>query len=53
MDTISVIATLMCAILILFSKVEVFTTAKYYGLYGAVWYFVFSMLISAGIAWMA
>jgi len=52
MDSLAVISALLCAILILFSKVEEFTTEKYYALYAAVWFFALSVPISIGIAWI-
>lgn len=53
MDTISIISSLLCLILILFSKVESFRDGKYYGLYGAGWFFALSFPVSWGIAWIA
>lgn len=53
MDTISILATLLCSILILFSKVDVFIEEKYYGLYSCLWFVSLSIPVSFGIAWIA
>jgi len=53
MDTLSILATLLCAILILFSKVDEFIESQYYGLYSCIWFVAISIPISFGIAWIA
>lgn len=53
MDTIAILSTLLCGILIIFSKVDVFIEDKYYALYSCIWFVALSIPVSFGIAWIA
>ncbi|KRX02294.1 hypothetical protein PPERSA_09911 [Pseudocohnilembus persalinus] len=51
MDTLAVLSSLLCSTLVIFVKVEAFQTEQIYGLYGAIWYVIISVLVSIGITY--